>query len=150
MRGAPIKNHEKFRAAREQCPRQQVARLDPSQFALARTTKQNRSMISKYASAGIQLLNHPLKVFWICAAVCFASVILDGSFIRLWSLHREASALELKLAAAEDNAKQIALKIKEAQQPAYIERQARDQLDLVKEGDLVFVFADEAQVANQY
>lgn len=107
-------------------------------------------MISKYANAGIQLLNQPLKVFWICSAVCFASVILDGSFIRLWSLHREASALEEKISAAKGNADQLALKIKEAQQPAYIERQARDQLDLVKEGDLVFVFADETQVANQY
>ncbi len=107
-------------------------------------------MISKYASAGLQLLNNPLKVFWICAAVCFASVILDGSFIRLWSLHREAAALEVKIDAAKGNAQQLASKIKEAQQPAFIERQARDQLDLVKEGDLVFVFADEAQVANQY
>lgn len=107
-------------------------------------------MISKYASAGIQLLNQPLKVFWICASICFASVILDGSFIRLWSLHREATALEKKIQAAKGNAQTIALKIKEAQQPAYIERQARDQLDLVKEGDLVFVFADESQVANQY
>lgn len=104
-------------------------------------------MISKYANAGIQLLNSPLKVFWICAAVCFASVIMDGSFIRLWSLHREASALEQKIEASKENAKQLAFKIQEAQKPAFIERQARDQLDLVKEGDLVFVFADESQVA---
>lgn len=106
-------------------------------------------MISKYANAGFQLLNQPLKIFWICAAVCFASVILDGSFIRLWSLHHEASALEAKIAAAKDNAKQLEFKLNEAQKPAFIERQARDQLDLVKEGDLVFVFADDSQVAGQ-
>lgn len=106
-------------------------------------------MISKYASAGIQLLNQPLKVFWICAAICFASVILDGSFIRLWSLHREASNLENKIEAAKGNAKQLAFKIQESQKSSFIERQARDQLDLVKEGDLVFVFADENQVASQ-
>ena len=106
-------------------------------------------MIFKSANAGIQLLNSPLKVFWICASICFASVILDGSFIRLWSLHREASALEARIEAGKDQAKQLVFKIKEAQQPAFIERQARDQLDLVKEGDLVFVFADEAQVTTQ-
>lgn len=107
-------------------------------------------MISKYASAGFQLLNQPLKVFWICAGICFASVILDGSFIRLWSLHREASSLEQRIEAAKAQKEEVIAKIKEAQQPAFIERQARDQLDLVKEGDLVFVFANEAQVANQY
>jgi len=106
-------------------------------------------MISKYANAGMQLLNSPLKVFWICIAICFASVILDGSFLRLWSLHRESSALELKIETTKENAKQLVFKIKEAQEPAFIERQARDQLDLVKEGDLVFVFADEAQITTQ-
>lgn len=101
-------------------------------------------MVSKYANAGIQLLNQPLKVFWICAAVCFASVILDGSFIRLWSLHKEASALEEKIIAAKERYKQTEFKLQEAQSPQFIERQARDQLDLVKEGDLVFVFAEES------
>ena len=34
-------------------------------------------------------------------------------------------------------------KIHEAQSPEFIERAARDQFDLVKEGDLVFVFSDD-------
>jgi cell division protein FtsB len=65
-------------------------------------------------------------------------------------LHREASALEVKIEGAKETAEHLTYKIKESQQPAFIERQARDQLDLVKEGDLVFVFADESQVATQY
>ena len=106
-------------------------------------------MISKYVGGSIQLLNSPLKVFWICAAICFASVILDGSFIRLWSLHHEATALENKIGNAKTQSKQLEFKIHEAQQPAFIERQARDQLDLVKDGDLVFVFAEDSSLAAQ-
>lgn len=105
-------------------------------------------MISKYVTAGNQLLNQPLKVFWICLTVFIVSVIFDGSFIRLWSLHREASVLETKIDNDKEQAKQLEFKIHQAQQPAFIERQARDQLDLVRDGDLVFVFADDSQVAS--
>jgi cell division protein FtsB len=38
---------------------------------------------------------------------------------------------------------QINLQLKQAKDPSFIERQARDKLDYANENDLVFVFAEE-------
>ena len=90
-----------------------------------------------------RLLNQPMKVFWICVAIVIASVLLDGSFIHLWSLHREQDELARRIEESKVKLHQLEFQIQESQQPQFIERQARDQFDLVKEGDLVFVFAEE-------
>lgn len=68
---------------------------------------------------------------------------MDGSFIQLWSLHREQARLESRIVDSKARLKHLEFRIDEAQQPQFIERQARDQFDLVKEGDLIFVFSDD-------
>lgn len=72
-----------------------------------------------------------------------ASVLLDGSFIHLWRLHRDKSRLETRIQESKQRLRQLEFRIQEAQEPQFIERQARDQFDLVKEGDLIFVFSDD-------
>ncbi len=49
-----------------------------------------------------------------------------------------------RIAESKIHSKQLEYRIHEAYQTEFIERQARDQLDLVREGDLVFVFSDDA------
>jgi cell division protein FtsB len=90
------------------------------------------------------LINHPSRVLTIALALALASVVLDGTVLRLWSLHREHAAIIDRLANAKVRSSQLAFRIDEAQSPQFIERAARDQFDLVKEGDLVFVFADDS------
>lgn len=90
------------------------------------------------------LLHRPHRVFWICVALAAMGVVVDGTALRLWSLHRDHDLLSEKIDEARSRSRQLEFRIQEAQQPEFIERQARDQFDLVKEGDLVFVFADEA------
>ena len=92
-----------------------------------------------------ELLYQPAKIFWICAALAATGVVLDGTAIRLWSLHRDHAMLAERIKAANLASKQLEFRLQEAQRPSYIERQARDQFDLVKEGDLVFVFGSEAE-----
>ena len=94
-----------------------------------------------------ELAHHPLKIFWISAALASIGVILDGTAIRLWSLHREHDAIEQRIGDAKKRSKQMEFRIHEAQQPEFIERAARDQFDLVKAGDLVFIFSDGGQEA---
>jgi cell division protein FtsB len=89
------------------------------------------------------LLHQPMKVFWLCLALGVAGVILDGTALRLWSLHRDHRQLEEKIAESARLSRQLEFRIQEAQQPEFIERQARDQFDLVKEGDLVFIFSED-------
>jgi|GEM_PF-753191 cell division protein FtsB len=90
-----------------------------------------------------ELAHHPVKILWLALAGAAVGVVLDGTAIRLWSLHREHDQIQSRLAAAHIRAREMDFKIHEAQQPEFIERAARDQFDLVKEGDLVFIFSDE-------
>jgi cell division protein FtsB len=94
-----------------------------------------------------ELAHHPVRVFWISVAGAAIGVVLDGTAIRLWSLHREHDAIEQRIADAKARSKKMEFKIHEAQSPEFIERAARDQFDLVKEGDLVFIFSDSGQEA---
>ena len=93
------------------------------------------------------LAHHPLKVFWISVAGAAIGVVLDGTAIRLWSLHREHDAIEQRIVDAKARSKKMEFRIHEALSPEFIERAARDQFDLVKEGDLVFIFSDNGQDA---
>jgi cell division protein FtsB len=88
-------------------------------------------------------LHRPLRVFWLCLAFGLVSLLFDGSLFRLWSLHRDQTRLYTRIDESRAQTKQLDFHIQEAQQSGFIERQARDQFDLVKEGDLIFIFADE-------
>lgn len=90
-----------------------------------------------------ETLHHPFRVFWICVGLACVGVILDGTALRLWSLRRDHQVLSERIVEAKARSRQLEFRIREAQQLEFIERQARDQFDLVKEGDLVFVFAEE-------
>jgi cell division protein FtsB len=101
-------------------------------------------MLTKWLQRLSDLLHRPVTVLWICGFVALASVLFDGSFIHLWSLHRDHSRLETRIDDSKARLRQMKFKIQEAERPQFIERQARDQFDLVKEGDLIFIFPDES------
>ena len=102
--------------------------------------------MNEFLSKLHDFLFHPLKVFWVCLALLIVSLLLDGSFIKLWRLQRDRTLLTTKIEQAKFNSRQLEFRIHEANQTEYIERQARDQLDLVREGDLVFVFSEDAGI----
>lgn len=68
---------------------------------------------------------------------------MDGSLFRLWSLHRDATSLQTKIATVQAQNADLRKRLLRAKDPAFLEREARDRFDLVSEGDLVFVFSDE-------
>lgn len=90
-----------------------------------------------------ELMHRPPQVFWICVAVAIVGVVLDGTAFRLWSLNRDHDLLTSRIEAARERSQQLAFRIQKSQELDFIERAARDQFDLVKEGDLVFIFSDE-------
>ena len=98
-------------------------------------------MIQKYHAWFLDLLYRPARVFWFCVCLAATGVVLDGSALRLWSLNRDHRDLSRKITEARAHAKLLEFRIQQASLPGFIERQARDQFDLVKEGDLVFVFS---------
>lgn len=66
----------------------------------------------------------------------------DGSLWRYWSLQRGQEDMANRMVELRKKSKALEFKIHQASQMTYIERQATDQFDYVREGDLIFVFAE--------
>ncbi len=90
-----------------------------------------------------EFFHKPVRVFVICTVLVVFGLLLDGSLLRLWRLNRDSNDLGHRIHELEIQSKVIDQKIQRAKDPAFIELEAREKLDLAGEGDLVFVFADE-------
>lgn len=95
------------------------------------------------------LLQRPLAVLTVCAVFSFSAILLDGTLFRIWSLNRDHGRLTERIASLKHSVAEKEHRIVEANKPEFIERQVREQLDFVRDGDLVFVFADSARLASQ-
>lgn len=90
-----------------------------------------------------QLLQSPIKVLWICLALAFVNLILDGSLYRYCVLTqdlKETKAKIEKVGFANQHLQDQILKMKD---PKNLERVARERFDLVKDNELVFVFSED-------
>ena len=90
-----------------------------------------------------RVLQNPLRVFWVCLGLIFFNFMIDGSPLRLWSLHREQDELRAQVASLKVENNRVKALIKKASDPNFIEREARDRFDLVEESDLVFIFSQD-------
>lgn len=87
-------------------------------------------------------LNKPAKVFFVCLFFVAALLLVNGTVWRIWGLRRDLSTIQEQIDASKQLAKSLDMQIKQAKDPSFIERQAKDKLDMVGEHDLVFVFSD--------
>lgn len=71
------------------------------------------------------------------------SLFFNGAIWRVWSLHRDLKTIQEQIVASKAQSKALDMQIKQAKDPSFIERQAKDKLDMVGENDLVFVFSDQ-------
>lgn len=90
-----------------------------------------------------QSLDHPTRVATLCLVFLAVTLILNGNLWRLWGLHRDFDHLSQQIIDTNHSSRLLEAQLKQAKDPNFIERQARDRLDLAGEHDLVFVFADE-------
>ncbi len=90
-----------------------------------------------------RFLNNPPKVAMLCLAIFVVSIVLNGNVFRLWGLHRDFDRINLEIAQTKENISTLTAQLKQSKDPAFIDRQARDKLDLAGEHDLVFVFSDQ-------
>ncbi len=88
------------------------------------------------------LLNKPVKVFFLCICIFIGSLFFNGIIWRVWSLHRDSSKIQDQIISSRDQSKTLDMQIKQAKDPSFIERQAKDKLDMVAKHDLVFVFSE--------
>ncbi len=97
---------------------------------------------TKFAVGLRRFLNHPGKVAVVCLIVFVVSIVLNGNVFRLWGLHRDMERIQEEIQETRSNISSLSAQLKQAKDPAFIERQARDKLDLAGEHDLVFVFSE--------
>lgn len=98
---------------------------------------------TKFALGLRRFLNHPGKVAFCCTLIFAVSIVLNGNVFRLWGLHRDFDRITADIEQTRENITTLSGQLKQAKDPAFIERQARDKLDLAGEHDLVFVFSDQ-------
>ncbi len=88
------------------------------------------------------LLNQPTKVFLFTTIFTFITLIWSGSVFKLWSLYQEQDRLIENVIQTKSDILKLDVKLKQVVDPVYIERQARDRMDLVSDHDLIFVFPE--------
>lgn len=93
----------------------------------------------------MELLNQPLKIFWVCTGLLFLSLVASGTLLQLWGLHRNIKKIDVETQATTLKLQSLQKDLLRAQDPDFIEKQARERFDLVHEGDLVFVFSQESK-----
>lgn len=87
-------------------------------------------------------LYQPLKVFWFSLFFILISLLLNGSFMRLYSLSRDQVTIAEQISLLKKQITELDVQVRKAKDPAYITRQALDNYDFAEEGDLVFVFSE--------
>lgn len=85
-------------------------------------------------------LNHPGRIIVYCLLFFVLTLSLNGVPLRLWGLYRDLEKYQVEIKQAQVAIKNLGLKLSQASDPLYIEKQARDRLDLAGENDLIFVF----------
>ena len=89
-----------------------------------------------------KFLNQPMRVLFLSVSVGMGIMLYDGSFWNLWSLNRNYKEMEKRISQVSESNQALQFKVEAAQRKPFIEKQATDQLGLVREDDLIFVFSD--------
>ena len=85
---------------------------------------------------------YPKQIFFISIVVGVLSLFWDGT-ARTWvRLKSRESGLVDSIKKSGQQVSALERKIKKAHDPRYLEQEARERFDLVREGDLVFVFSE--------
>lgn len=99
--------------------------------------------VRKMAISFRGFLNHPGTVATLCVVFFAITLMMNGLLWRLWGLHRDFERLTVEITGTQNDIEKLNVQLKQAKDPSFIERQARDKLDLVSEKDLVFVFPEQ-------
>ncbi|MFN3697521.1 MAG: septum formation initiator family protein [Pseudobdellovibrio sp.] len=70
------------------------------------------------------------------------TLFLNGTLWKLWGLYRDQKTIIEQTSHAQAQIVSLDMQLKQAKDPAFIERQARDKMDLVGDHDLIFVFPE--------
>ena len=78
----------------------------------------------------------------ICVVIFILTLFVNGTLWRVWGLRNDQKTIAEQIKSTQKQATFLDVQIKQAKDPSFIERQARDKLDMVSEKDLIFVFPE--------
>ncbi len=90
----------------------------------------------------VDLFYSPIKIFWICLGIIIFVIVSDGSLFRLWNLYQDQKRIAQNLEKLDTDFKVLDNQFQKANDPEFLEHQARNRLDLASEDELIFVFSD--------
>lgn len=91
----------------------------------------------------IRFFSRPKEVAVICTVLLALGLVVDGTLWNVWSLSSEMKRLRSDLSGIKQEMSAVDQSIKQAQQPEFVAREARQRLDLISKDELVFVFSSE-------
>lgn len=103
--------------------------------------------IKSAARSVYAFFHYPLKVAGLCLFVLFVSLVVEGHLLQIWSLHRDQNDLLAKINRTKGQIENLKKRLKQIEDPSFIEKQAFERFDLVGKGDLVFIFTEENETA---
>ena len=90
----------------------------------------------------IRILYKPYLVFLLCLAFLSVNLVFNGALFRVFRLSQDLKIVENRIQRAQNQIKQLEKKIKQSQDPDFIEKELRDRLDYTEKDDLIFLFPE--------
>lgn len=87
------------------------------------------------------VLERPVLVIIGCLVFALVQLLFRGGFVNLVKLNNDRTVLIRNLQEIDGQLKDLQFRIQQSRDPVFIERQAKDKLDMAGEDELVFVFA---------
>jgi len=87
-------------------------------------------------------LSKPFNVFIFVSTVTLFALVIDGSLMKLTRLKKNHVTMVSRIEKIQSKMKTLDFEIHQASKLTTIEREATDQFDYIREGDLIFVFSE--------
>lgn len=88
-------------------------------------------------------IEKPTQVATFCLFLLLFTLIIDKSLWRLYQLQKSKESLVAKISEENQRILMIKRQLEQLKNPAYIEKQARERLEFLEKGDLLFVFSED-------
>lgn len=97
--------------------------------------------LKNFGDALIGWLERPSRVLLFCLVFGALQLLIQGNLLHLFRMHADREMLAGQLVGIQKELFHLETRIDQAKDPTFIEREAKDRLDMAGEDELVFVFA---------
>ena len=95
----------------------------------------------------LQFLHRPVWVIIACGILMSAHIVFDGTLWQIYSLSKNRKVLELRIDMIHKKNKEVEGNLKKlSSDSSFLEKEARDRLNLAGENDLIFLFPEEEEL----